>query len=64
MHGCQKPLLKYLVGNLICNSWTPTAKSERWIQAFKHKNYRKILLINYEDYKTNAYVRDKRKILM
>ncbi|KAL8603954.1 hypothetical protein ACOMHN_038998 [Nucella lapillus] len=53
-------LLKSLViSNLLygCESWTLNAETERWLQAFEHKCYRKLLRIHYSEHKSNEYVR-------
>ena len=42
-----------------CESWTLTADTERRIQAFEYKCYRRLLRISYKDHKTNDFVRQK-----
>ena len=42
-----------------CESWTLTADTERRIQAFEMKCFRRILNISYKEHKTNEYVWDK-----
>ena len=42
-----------------CESWTLTADTERRVQAFEHKCYRKLLRISYRDHKTNEHVRQQ-----
>ena len=44
-----------------CESWTPTAKLQRRIQAMKMRCYRRILRISYKDHVTNEKVRAKIK---
>ena len=40
-----------------CESWTLTADTERRIQAFENKCYRRMLHISYREHRTNHYVR-------
>lgn len=40
-----------------CESWTLTADTERRIQAFENKSYRRMLHISYREHRTNDYVR-------
>ena len=42
-----------------CESWTLLAETERKIQAFEHKCFRKLLGISYREHKTNDFVRQK-----
>ncbi|KAL8599520.1 hypothetical protein ACOMHN_065959 [Nucella lapillus] len=42
-----------------CGSWTHNAETERRLQAFEHKCYRKLLRIHYSEHKTNEYVRQR-----
>ena len=42
-----------------CESWTLTAESEKRMQAFKMRCYRRLLNISYKDYVTNEEVRRK-----
>ncbi|KAL8590218.1 hypothetical protein ACOMHN_010413 [Nucella lapillus] len=42
-----------------CESWTLIAETERRLQAFRHKYYRKLLRIHYSEHKTNEYVRQR-----
>jgi hypothetical protein len=55
-------LYKSLVISILlygCESWTLTADTERRIQAFEHKCFRKLLHISYKEHKTNDYVRQQ-----
>ncbi|KAL8564069.1 hypothetical protein ACOMHN_034546 [Nucella lapillus] len=55
-------LYKSLVISILlygCKSWTLNAETERRLQAFEHKCYRKLLRIHYSEHKTNAYVRQR-----
>ena len=40
-----------------CESWTLTADTERRIQSFENKCYRRMLHISYKEHRTNDYVR-------
>ncbi|KAL8601892.1 hypothetical protein ACOMHN_020627 [Nucella lapillus] len=40
-----------------CESWTLTAETERRLQTFEHKCYRKLMFIHYSEHNTNEYVR-------
>lgn len=40
-----------------CESWTLTADTERRIQSFESKCYRRMLHISYKEHRTNDYVR-------
>ena len=42
-----------------CESWTLTAKIERWIQALEMRCYRRLLNICYKDHVTNEEVRNR-----
>ena len=55
-------LYKSLVLSILlygCESWTLTADTERRIEAFENKSYRRLLRISYKDHKTNAYVKEQ-----
>ena len=55
-------LYKSLVVSILlygCESWTLTADTERRIEAFENKIYRRLLHISYRKHKTNAYVKEQ-----
>ncbi|KAL8578106.1 hypothetical protein ACOMHN_055426 [Nucella lapillus] len=55
-------LYKSLVISILlygCESWTLNGETERRLQAFERKCYRKLLRIHYSEHKTNEYVRQR-----
>lgn len=55
-------LFKSLVVSILlygCESWTLTAETERRIEAFEYKSYRRLLRILYSERKTNTYVKEQ-----
>ena len=55
-------LYKSLVLSILlygCESWTLTADTEKRIEAFENKSYRRLLRISYKEHKTNAYVKEQ-----
>ncbi|KAJ8258223.1 hypothetical protein GJAV_G00194530 [Gymnothorax javanicus] len=54
-------LYRLLISILLygCECWTLNAETERWLQAFEHKCYRKLLRIHDSEHKTNKYVRQR-----
>ena len=55
-------LFKALVVSILlygCESWTLTAETERRIEAFEFKSYRRLLRILYSEHKTNVYVKEQ-----
>lgn len=42
-----------------CESWTLTADTERRIQSFENKYYRRMLHISYREHRTTDYVRQQ-----
>ena len=60
-------LYKSLVVSVLlygCEAWTLCADTEKRVQAFESKSFRRLLGITYRERKTNEYVRDKIKELV
>ena len=60
--GSKVKLMRSLVISIFlyaCESWTLTAESEKWTQAFEISCYRRLLNISYKDHITNEEVRRK-----
>ena len=54
-------LYKALVVSILtygCEAWTLMAETERRIQAFEYKCWRKLLGVSYREHKTNAFIRE------
>lgn len=48
----------------VCQTWTPTAETEKKIQAFENKCLRKLLRVSWTEHRTNEYVRNRIKNLV